>query len=104
MNSIISRFNEICTDLPKVKKLSDSRKRKIKSFLNEFSENELISIFEKAQASDFLSGRKTDWQANFDWLINKNNAVKVLEGAYDNKAAPKANASDQVFVKGDLPF
>jgi hypothetical protein len=39
-----------------------------------------------AQASDFLSGRNGKWTGcNFDWLINENNMVKVLEGNYENK-------------------
>ena len=39
-----------------------------------------------AEDSDFLSGRNGKWTScNFDWLINENNMVKVLEGNYKNK-------------------
>ena len=39
-----------------------------------------------SESSDFLSGRNGAWPGcSFDWLINYNNAIKVIEGAYDNK-------------------
>ena len=38
--------------------------------------------------SDFLSGRNGHWRGcAFDWLINKKNAMKVLEGTYANRKA-----------------
>lgn len=99
--SIIERFNSVCTTLPRVTKLSDARKTKIRSFLKEFSIDELYTVFAKAQQSDFLSGRSGRWSATFDWLINKTNAVKVLDGNYDNKGKTAAPAQ---FVTGDLPW
>ena len=44
------------------------------------------TLFEKAQASDFLKGKNgNDWAATFDWLIKDANMAKVLDGNYDNK-------------------
>jgi len=38
-----------------------------------------------AEASGFLKGQNSrGWQANFDWLINESNMVKVLEGNYNS--------------------
>ena len=37
-----------------------------------------------AEESDFLSGRKTNWRADFNWLMNETNMVKVIEGNYKN--------------------
>ena len=46
----------------------------------------LHRLFQMAQDSDFLSGRNGRWGGcSFDWLINKTNALKVLEGTYANK-------------------
>jgi hypothetical protein len=44
-------------------------------------------VFNKVVESDFLSGRKTDWRCNFDWIFNKTNFRKIYEGNYDNGAS-----------------
>ena len=92
--SIIDDFNSICIDFPRVKSLSDKRKKTIRARLNTYSREELRNVFEKAQSSDFLKGKNNrDWQANFDWLLNDANIAKVLDGNYDNKFSGKASGS-----------
>ena len=55
-----------------------------------------IKCFEAAVCNDFLCGERTEkswnygqedkhWKADFDWLINKNNLLKVIEGRYDQR-------------------
>lgn len=83
--SIVDYYNTVCVDLPKVAKLTETRKKHINARLKDFTLEDMLMVFDKANESDFLSGRKTDWKANFDWLINASNFVKVLEGNYDNK-------------------
>lgn len=85
LDTIVSKFNQICISLPKVVKLTDSRKKTINARLNEHSIEDIETVFRKAEASDFLTGKKTNWSADFDWLMKPNNFVKVLEGNYDNK-------------------
>tara|TARA_Y100000593_G_C4151168_1_gene257141 strand:- start:100 stop:474 length:375 start_codon:yes stop_codon:yes gene_type:complete len=75
--------------LPKVRKLTGSRKTTIR---NRWKEAEGIEefemVFRKAQASNFLSGRSDDWTScGFDWLMKPSNWIKVLEGNYDNPDA-----------------
>lgn len=83
---IIDSFNDICTSFPKVKSLSDSRKKAIRARLNTYSVEQIIEAFRKAEASDFLKGRNNrDWQASFDWIMKDANMAKVLDGNYDNK-------------------
>lgn len=83
---IVDDYHAICKSLPKVQKLSDARKKKIKAFTKEFSAEDIETIFCNAEKSDFLTGRSGKWSGcGFDWLINLNNAVKVLEGNYSNK-------------------
>ncbi len=91
-DEVVRLWNEICLPLPQVKKLNDSRRKKIKSRLIEFSKesNEWLpktrELFERVVSSDFLCGEKSDWQATFDWLFdNPKNWVKVMEGNYDNE-------------------
>lgn len=95
---VVRLWNEICSPLPKVKSLNDSRRKKIKCRLVEFSKNseqwlpKTQELFERVMASDFLRGDKSDWQATFDWVFeNSKNWVKVMEGNYDNeRRSPKA--------------
>lgn len=84
---IVNLYNTITKSLPKVKALSDKRRRAIRASWNKFKSIDVFkTVFEKAEASDFLSGRNGRWQGcNFDWLVNHNNMIKVLEGTYDNK-------------------
>ena len=86
IDDIIGQFNSICLSLPKVTKITETRKKTIKARLNDYSVEDLIMVFEKAEASDFLSGRNKQWTScSFDWLMKPSNLIKVLEGNYDNK-------------------
>ena len=88
---VADMYNEICISLPRLKVLSDSRKKAIKARLKTYSLEQFRELFTKAEASDFLKGKnKKDWQANFDWLIKDGNFAKVLDGNYDNKKAKEA--------------
>lgn len=95
-DQIKSDFNRICKDLPEVKAVSDSRKRAVRVLLNELESlgfmpglspyDRLRSLFEMVQESDFLTGRSGKWgKCSFDWILNKKNALKILEGNYANK-------------------
>lgn len=90
--AVVEKYEQKCPSLPAVKILSDKRKRAIKKLLD--NGVDLDALFENAENSDFLSGRNGKWGGcNFDWLMNYNNALKVLEGAYrntKNKASPLA--------------
>ena len=82
---IIDMFNNTCISLPKVTKITEGRKLKIKARLKNFNTNDLQNAFIKAEQSDFLSGRNGTWKASFDWFFeNDSNITKVLEGNYDN--------------------
>ena len=48
----------------------------------------------KISNSDFLSGRKTDFRATPDWVINPSNLTKILEGNYAAGPAAPIKASD----------
>ena len=89
---ICDLWNSVCVSLPRIAKVTEARRQKIRARLDEFGcqpEEWLTTaetLFKRVQASDFLTGRKTDWKASFDWLFeNGKNWVKVTEGNYDNK-------------------
>ena len=77
------------TAIPQIRGLSETRKKAVRSRAKEYGGlTALEDILDKVVASDFLSGRKTDFCASFDWIFKKANFIKILEGNYDNKLTP----------------
>lgn len=84
--AVVSIFNQTCISFSQVRSLSEARKKAIRARLNNFSLDDIETVFKKAEASDFLKGRNNrNWQATFDWLLTDRNFSKVLDGNYDNK-------------------
>ena len=91
---MVAMWNSVCLSCPKVQKLTEARKAKMKKRFEEFGVKSeeltdfVMRLFQRVQASDFLTGRSTGkmgWVANFDWVFeNDKNWVKVSEGNYDN--------------------
>jgi|GEM_PF-6570727 len=78
-------YNSTCLRLPKAKILSTSRKRKIRARIKEFGEKNVFKILEIIDKSNFLCGENgRGWRANFDWILESRNFVKILEGNYNN--------------------
>ena len=86
-------FNVICVSLPEVRLLTKVRVAHIKTLLTTLEKSGCtpIEFLKKIENSDFLTGRSGQWRANFDWIIQPSNAVKIIEGNYSGKA--KANSS-----------
>ena len=96
-SKIVNMYNDTCMSFPKITKLSDSRKKSIKARLNTYNYDDFQTLFNKAEASDFLKGKNNrDWQANFDWLIKDSNMAKTLDGNYDNKSSQNNQASSNI--------
>lgn len=101
--AIVDLFNGLCPSLSKVTVLSTCREKAITARLKEFTVEQFTTVFKKAEASKFLTGRNGKaWRANFDWLINASNFVKVLDGNYDDRTANRDGMSDN--PEDDLPF
>lgn len=87
---ILTAFNEICISLPKVQKLTDARRRAIKAVIPLLDSDNPVQafkqVFNTVEASDFLCRRntKTSFRASFDWIMNKKNIVKIIEGNYSD--------------------
>jgi len=102
---IIMDFHDTCIDFPTIRAMSEVRKKKIQTLLNEFdklkiwpdvtSYDKLHRLFQLAQDSDFLSGRDQKWNGcSFDWIINKTNALKIVEGNYENERGVRNARAD----------
>lgn len=97
---IADKWNSICgAYLPKIAKLNERRKLKIKARLTEFGRQEAWlptteALFEKIIESDFLKGENNhNWVVTFDWVFeNPTNWVKIMEGNYDNHRGAKKAA------------
>lgn len=102
---VMSLYNNICTSLPGAIKLTDARKRKIKKLYKELETlEEFRRLFNMAEASDFLSGRSGKWTGcSFDWILDAGNALKVLEGVYNNKQS-KGGITDSFNNFQQRPF
>ena len=100
---IIDLYHTNCPSLPKVTKITDARKKLINARLKDYSEDDLEKAFKEAEASDFLTGRNGKWGgASFDWIMNTNNIVKILEGNYKNKPEKRTgfNANQGIISSG----
>lgn len=84
--AVVDLYHSICTSFPRVRSLSEARKKAIKARLKAYTIDDFREVFIKAEASDFLKGSNgNNWSANFDWLLKDANIAKVLDGNYDNK-------------------
>lgn len=102
---IMTDFHDTCIDLPTIRGMSEARKKKIRTLLNEFDKlkiwkdvtiyDRLHRLFEMVQDSDFLSGRNGRWNGcSFDWILNKKNALKIIEGNYENERGARNARAD----------
>lgn len=95
-NAIVELWHTKCPMLPRVKKMTDSRRRKIKTRWGELGDNpmqQLGQIFDKISSSNFCTGdNQRGWKATFDWVFeNGDNWVKVIEGRYDNQPSTQTD-------------
>lgn len=89
---IVTLYHTTCTSYPRLRNISDGRKKAIRARWKEYGQNidTFRELFEKAEASAFMKGRNSrNWTADFNWLMKADNMAKVLEGKYDDTQAPR---------------
>lgn len=86
-DEVAALYNEICTSFPRLRSLSDARRKAIKARLaNGYTVESFKELFQKAEASSFLKGQNDrNWQATFDWLVKDSNMAKVIDGNYSDE-------------------
>ena len=85
--AIVDMYHTISKSYPKLRTISESRKRAIAARWKEHKRDldTFRELFTRAEASLFLKGKnKRNWAADFNWLMNSENMAKVLEGNFDN--------------------
>lgn len=86
-DEVAALYNEICTSFPRIRSLSEARRKAIRARMaNGYTVESFRELFQKAQASSFLKGNnERNWQATFDWMIKDSNMAKVIDGNYEDK-------------------
>lgn len=72
-------------DLPKLLKITDKRRSAIRQRLKE-KEFDFQIILDKIRMSPFLLGdNNRGWKIHFDFVVNKNRYIEILEGKYNGR-------------------
>lgn len=85
---VVECYNRICTSYPKVENITAMRRDMITRSKKELHAGvaDYVKIFTYARDNDFLKGKdgkkSKNWQPTFDWIINPQNATRILEGAF----------------------
>lgn len=85
-------WNKHCRDLPKISKMTSKREVEWRKRWKEAGEGEeyWIKVIESFFKSKFLLGEnERGWRANVDFFLRPNTHVRVMEGFYEDRCAPK---------------
>jgi hypothetical protein len=115
---VVEVYHAACPSMPRVTLLNPGRKAAIRARWSEARKAGLFppgpserdaglaffaAFFARAEASDLLAGRKSDWRASFDWLMGPKNFGKVLDGCYANRLAPAGKTRTVAVVPAGRP-
>ncbi len=99
---IIELYHRILPSLQRVEKLSDRKKSNVRARWREHPDLQFWEEFfnDVAQTDFLLGGGNRGWQADFEWLINKEKFSEVLKGKYKkvflNKGSPQQKTKDEL--------
>jgi hypothetical protein len=91
---ILEAWARHCPHLTQPRMPNDTRQRAMRSFWQTVktrteTPHEWIDwLFKTVAASDFLSGRKTDFRADLFWVIAPRNLAKIVDGNFNNRKNP----------------
>ncbi len=83
---IFNNYNLKCVKQPKVKLLSDERKKMINYCIKSYGFENVDKMLDKVADSDWLAGKnRFNWIACFNWIFTPKNFIRIIEGEFDNK-------------------
>jgi hypothetical protein len=89
---LIDFFNSNRGNLPAIKILSEPRKKRISAIVKKYGKENLQKVILDCKNSDFIQGNNgREWRADFDWITQPKNFIKILEGNYKNKTNGNSN-------------
>lgn len=71
---------------------TSTRAKSLRARIREYGEEKVMIAVAMVQNSDFLLGKKTDFQITFDWFIKPDNFTKVISGNYNNRSQKSAGS------------
>jgi hypothetical protein len=101
----IRSFNGLAQDigLPEIKYLSLARQQKLAALLPIIGgQAGFYDLMDRVRQSRYLRGDGNEWRATFDWLLNPDNAAKVLEGNFDDRRQHRSTSQVSASVIDDL--
>lgn len=93
LNLIKDSYNKICKSYNKALRLTSQRIDAIELLSDRFTLKNIFTVFYKAENSRYLKKGAGEGLVGFDWLINEDNFIKVLEGYFDNRSPSQNNAT-----------
>lgn len=90
---IVNLYHGLLPMLPKVSKLTDTRKRQLAARWKEDKARQTLTwwsdYFRRASRSDFLTGRKqgVSWMPTIDFFFQPKSMIKLIEGGFGDDSA-----------------
>ncbi|HPJ90255.1 MAG TPA: hypothetical protein PLO84_14150 [Thermotogota bacterium] len=84
--TVLNGYQSICTSLHRVYRLTDERKRAIRKLNRYFSSpDEWERYFFKLSDTPFITDGTNGWKADFDWILEERNYIRVMEDRFYEK-------------------
>lgn len=100
---LVESYHSFCPSLPPVKSMTEKRKEKIGRLLELYSIEQIEDLFRIAEKSRFLTGgNNRHWTASFDWLMDEEHFVKVLEGNYSDSRETSKDGAEKSYDLDDF--
>lgn len=88
-------WNAHCGHLSKVVRTNPSRDRRSDARMRELPDEEWVSVIQRIAKSKFCNGdNDRGWRATYDWLLQPDTVLKVMEGKYDHHVPTTATDYD----------
>ena len=89
---LIDLYHEKCPSLPKVLKITDQRRRRIRKMFKKYTLTDFAKAFEIAEKSAFLRGEcpspgHESFKADFDFFLDERKLISTLEGKYSGSGS-----------------
>ena len=93
--AVVEMFHSCCPSLPKVRDLTDARKKAIAARVKDHNTlDDFRAVFKAVERSSFLTGRSGSWHGcGFDWILKPSNWQKIKEGNYEDRPTGNGNAA-----------
>ena len=92
--SVSSRIVEVWNNTPGLigVRLTPRRLQQIEDLRKSFSDQTILSVFSEIRDKPFLLGKNnTGWIVLWNWIVNPNNFIRVLEGDFDSPVRQTAS-------------